>query len=298
VGGAPVTAPPGTGPGDAPRAAQVEQLDVGQGDAAWVETLGARGGARSLGMIDAGSERALSDRAWLEVMIRRGTRRLDWVALTHLDEDHAGGLKRIALLVEIGCVATAREQLESERGRALIDELERRGVRVTDWDGACVPYPVLGPGSGLGSGSASEPGGPARRGRRLGRKQGESSKANGLMSAILVPLQGGGFYLSAGDADVRDEPRIGAWAARAIRAEGDFNSNAPRILKVSHHGSRTSSDPGFLRAIQPTEAWISSGAGNRYGHPSASVLRTLERLAIPARRTDEEGVLRTGSPRR
>jgi competence protein ComEC len=52
------------------------------------------------------------------------------------------------------------------------------------------------------------------------------------------------------------------------------------VLKVAHHGSRTSSSAGFLRAVASELAVISAGAGNRFGHPHADVIERL-RAAVP-----------------
>jgi competence protein ComEC len=258
--------------GHEPFARRVEQLDVGQGDAALVVT-GTRG-EPSFGLIDSGSARALGDRAWIELLARRGAARLEWIALTHLDEDHSGGVKRLGRLVQIGCVATSRGELESPRGQTYKQDLESLGIRLTDWSGGCVPFPTLAP---------------PERSRPGARNQN--------MGAIFIPLgpRGAeGFYLSAGDAEARDEPRIGAWAA-ALAARSDIRvPPAERILKISHHGSKTSSNPVFIRELAPTRAWISVGVGNRYGHPSASVLRELDELRIPYTRTDEKGALCAG----
>jgi beta-lactamase superfamily II metal-dependent hydrolase len=119
--------------------------------------------------------------------------------------------------------------------------------------------------------------------------------ANENMSAFFIPLRGGGFYLSAGDATKKDELRIGSWAQGEIAAHlrsSEFESEThPRILKLSHHGSKTSSNPLFIDAIHPTEAWISVGVGNRYGHPAPSVLEEIREKSIPLRRTDQSGAL-------
>lgn len=60
------------------------------------------------------------------------------------------------------------------------------------------------------------------------------------------------------------------------------------VLKAGHHGSDSSSGEDFLAAVHPAEAVISVGP-NHYGHPTRRVLRRLERLGIPALRTDQLG---------
>lgn len=64
------------------------------------------------------------------------------------------------------------------------------------------------------------------------------------------------------------------------------------LLKVGHHGSKTSSSEYFLKAVAPKIAIISVGAKNRYGHPHQFVLDRLERLGIKIHRTDIEGDIR------
>ena len=61
------------------------------------------------------------------------------------------------------------------------------------------------------------------------------------------------------------------------------------VLKVAHHGSRTSTTEGFLAAVRPSLAVISSGAGNRYGHPSPKVLARLRGTDTQVLRTDRGG---------
>ena len=63
------------------------------------------------------------------------------------------------------------------------------------------------------------------------------------------------------------------------------------ILKVGHHGSRTSTSNAFLAAIAPGAAVISVGSNNRYGHPTRDVLERLLGRAIQTYRTDEEGTV-------
>ena len=66
---------------------------------------------------------------------------------------------------------------------------------------------------------------------------------------------------------------------------------ASAVLKVGHHGSRTSSLPAFLAAVHPAAAVISVGAGNRYGLPDGSVLRYLAAAGAHVFRTDRLGAV-------
>ena len=63
------------------------------------------------------------------------------------------------------------------------------------------------------------------------------------------------------------------------------------ILKVGHHGSRTSSSQHFLNAVFPSVAVIQCEKGNKYGHPHAETLERLERVGCNILRTDEEGTI-------
>ena len=63
------------------------------------------------------------------------------------------------------------------------------------------------------------------------------------------------------------------------------------ILKIGHHGSDTSSSAAFLHALRPQLALISVGHDNRYGHPSETVLQTLDKEGIPYYSTAEDGAI-------
>jgi competence protein ComEC len=63
------------------------------------------------------------------------------------------------------------------------------------------------------------------------------------------------------------------------------------VLKVGHHGSRTSSSPAFVAAVGPSEAVISAGCRNRFGHPHPSTLATLSAAGARIWRTDRDGAV-------
>jgi competence protein ComEC len=58
------------------------------------------------------------------------------------------------------------------------------------------------------------------------------------------------------------------------------------LLKVAHHGSRTSTSPRFVDAVRPRVALLSCGRENRFGHPAAETLATLRSRGVPVFRTD------------
>jgi competence protein ComEC len=269
-------------------ARRVIQLDVGQGDAALIlgdssESSFGLSSHLSVGLIDAGSERTLPWDSWIQLLAKLGMTQVSWIGLTHLDEDHAGGLIRLAHLVPIRCVATSPAEIATSRGKRLASRLAQYGVPLEPWAWGCVPHPVL------------EPDIKKVRTRRNGNEN---------MSAIWVPMRAGGFYLSAGDSNQKDELRVGRWVQSLARdhfaqLQSAFGQSTilpgPRLLKISHHGSRYSTSEEFLNTVQPTEVWISSGQGNRYGHPSVQTLDLLKnwglKKGIKLRRTDQEGVL-------
>ena len=71
----------------------------------------------------------------------------------------------------------------------------------------------------------------------------------------------------------------------------DHESIPCDILKVGHHGSDTSSSDKFIQYTSPEVAIVSCGKNNKFGHPSKSVVDTLNKYHIPIRRTDLEGTI-------
>lgn len=70
----------------------------------------------------------------------------------------------------------------------------------------------------------------------------------------------------------------------------DKNDNFPvTLLKVSHHGSDTSTSIRFLRMLEPRYAVISVGSNNRYNHPSEQTLSRLDQADVKVYRTDKDG---------
>lgn len=120
-----------------------------------------------------------------------------------------------------------------------------------------------------------------------------------LGGAVITPLAGAAGRVSRNDGAVVLRVELGAavillasdieaLTERRLAAAGGL---AAGVLKVAHHGSRTSSTPEFLAATRPAAAIISVGSRNSYGHPHASVLERLEAAGARVYRTDRDGAL-------
>ena len=107
---------------------------------------------------------------------------------------------------------------------------------------------------------------------------GPARKADAVnnQSAVLLVERDGRSALLTGD--------IGA----PTEAELVFSGAVPRcdLLKVAHHGSRTSTTPAFLDAVRPRVALLSCGRRNRFGHPTPGTLAALSRFCVSILRTD------------
>ena len=107
------------------------------------------------------------------------------------------------------------------------------------------------------------------------------------MSAVVKSTFGDTSIMLTGDAEKNSEAdMLDIWDISIFDCD---------VLKVGHHGSRTSTTEAFLEAVSPTIAVISCGEGNRYGHPHPETIERLEQKGITVYRTDIDGsvVLKT-----
>lgn len=102
-------------------------------------------------------------------------------------------------------------------------------------------------------------------------------------SVVLRVDHGRTRFLLTGDAEREEE----AWLLSHYRPD----ELAADVLKLGHHGSRTSSSAALLDVVAPRLAIASVGAGNRYGHPAPETLGALRQRGIPALRTDQHGTV-------
>jgi competence protein ComEC len=242
---------------------EVHMIDVGQGDAVAVRTT--RG--RWL-LFDAGREWEGGDAGARDVLPylteRGGT--LEAFVLSHPHSDHVGGAASVIRALEprwyfdpayVGAAGAYRTSLSAAQAAG------SRWRRATPGDSLVVDevvMTVLAPAAGWAD-SLSDP---------------------NEASLVVRVRVGEVAILMMGDAEAGEERWLVENAAPSLRAD---------VLKVAHHGSRTSSTPAFLDAVRPRLALISVGAGNMYRHPSPEVLRGLAASGAVTLRTDYSGAI-------
>jgi len=234
-------------------------LDVGQADAIVIETP--RGG---VWMVDTGTPAAA--RAVVVNWLRaRGVNRLSGVVLTHGDADHAGGaawlLQRFPtgrLIVPCGIGDAGVEAVRTARRRGVPVIEVFTGDRMT-WDRDAIVEVLHA----------------ASRERR-------AETSDNADSLVLRLRMAESTVLLTGDAGSETEAAVLA-SARDLRSD---------LLKVAHHGSRTSTSAGWLASVRPSVAVVSVGRHNRFGHPHPSTLQRLEWSHTRIYRTDLDGHVR------
>jgi competence protein ComEC len=239
-------------------------LDVGQGDAALVQ---APSGATIL--VDAGglpgSTFDMGGRVVAPALWHLGVRRLTYALLTHPDPDHAGGL---AALVPMFRPTEAWEGVPVG-GHPVRERIRDAAFR----SGAAWRE--------LGRDDRVELGGVSVRVHHPPRPDWERVAARNDDSVVLELRYGSVSIVLTGD--------IGAEAERALA--GRLAPVPLRVLKVPHHGSRTSSTAAWIAELSPAVAVVSAGRGNRFGHPAAEVLARYEAAGVAMFRTDLDGAV-------
>ena len=235
---------------------EVTAIDVGQGQSFAALT------ERAAVLIDCGSigsEDNAGDVA-AEYLLSYGRRRVDLLILTHFHADHANGVRRLMSRVEVARLAYPTDCEQNDYMDEILALCGKNGVEL-------LPISVN-----------------------------TTVTVDGLELALFAPL---------GEDDVNEHGLLvrGDWGDFEFLVTGDAGTEVERLLcaetdlgdmellVVGHHGSRYSTCDELLEDITPETAFISVGAGNAYGHPTAEVLQRLADHGITVYRTDLDGTI-------
>lgn len=245
---------------------EVTAIDVGQGDS--ILLAGPDGQTM---LVDAGgpvgSPQTVAASKWdvgedviSPYLWSRGVRHLDIVALTHAHSDHMGGMaavlrnfhpRELWVSVEAGSPAFRTLLAEARQQRTTIRWM--RAPQTVEL--GPLHLRVLAPQANAPSGFA-----PMNND-----------------SLVMEVDYGQSSVLLEGDAEQQSEAAMLA------------SLHPVTLLKVAHHGSRSSTTPELLAALRPRYAVVSAGRGNRFGHPRMEVLQRLQEAHVQTRRTDLSG---------
>lgn len=259
---------------------QVSFLDVGQGDSIYIK---APNGNDML--IDGGRTSNVLIKK-LKNAMSAGDTNIDVIIATHPDADHIGGLQAVienytvGEFIEPGIISetkTYESLLESIVEKKVPHLIARTGTIIRLDSEKNITFTILAPDfiyDGENSNDAS---------------------VSGILSF------GEQTFMLTGDAPISVEETIVSentsieqknnLEQKNVSKKNNGINISANVLKLGHHGSKTSSSETFLRAIKPSLAVISAGCKNSYSHPSKEVIERLEKLKIPTISTCESGTI-------
>ncbi|XJZ26290.1 DNA internalization-related competence protein ComEC/Rec2 [Bacillota bacterium Lsc_1132] len=253
-------------------AGEVTIIDVGQGDSILIHLPFSRGNY----LIDTGGTMSFQEQEWqkrtkefevgkdvvIPYLKGKGITKIDKLILTHGDVDHIGGALAIIkeLTVKEIVIPSVTELSNSEF--EILQEARRRKIPVVkaaegdQWKNQDSEFKIVSPQKNF---------------------TGDQNRGSLTVWAKI----GGLHWFFGGDLDQAGEENI----------VQRFPSISIDVLKVGHHGSKTSSSPVFLEQYKPKISLISVGEKNRFGHPNSQVLERLESIHSGVYRTDRQGAI-------
>lgn len=233
-------------------------IDVGQGDSTLIitrsdKTILVDGGGTENG------EDYVGKNILLPYLLDRGIKRIDYIMISHFDSDHCKGILYVMENLKVKNIIIPKQTEISDNYNTFLEIVKRKNINVIivkSEDKVTIDdytyFEILWPSN----------------------KKIEENMMNN--NSIVARLIYGNFkMLFTGDIELIAE--------KEINQKYNLKSN---ILKVAHHGSKSSSSEEFVNNVNPEVAVIGVGKNNKYGHPSAQTLETLGKINSEIYRTD------------
>jgi competence protein ComEC len=233
----------------------VHFINVGQGDSILIQT------SNENVLIDSGSN--TYSKKLVNYLKRLNITNLDFIIATHPHEDHIGSMDEVIKNFEIGEFYAPKVTSSTEDFVSLVSELTKKHKKINIAKAGLII--TLANKSYL---------------KFLSPTFDKYENLNNYSTVIKFQNKENSF-LFTGDSEKIIEDDL-------IRKNQDISCN---VLKVGHHGSKTSTSKEFLTKANPNFAVILCGMGNDYGHPHKEVLKSLKDLNITTFRTDKNGTI-------
>lgn len=242
-----------------PQKLRIFFIDVGQGDSTLIITPD-----KKTVLIDGGGSDSfdVGEKVLLPYLLDRRILKVDYVLISHFDTDHATGVAQILGKIDVSSIILTRQLEENDIYRHILSIAKEKKIKLI--------YVKEGDVLKIG-----------------GIKISIIHPENKLMinnpmnnNSIVCKVEYNSFsMLLTGDIEMEAEELI---LRKNINLKAD-------VLKVAHHGSKTSTTGEFLKAINPKVALIGVGKNNNFGHPSNEVIQRLKENGTRIYRTDENG---------
>lgn len=232
---------------------KVHFLNVGQGDCILIQSYD-----KNL-LIDSGPN--TSSKKVIRYLHKHNIKKLDYIIATHPHEDHIGAMDDIISNFTVDNFFAPKIASNNTDFLNLVTELSKKKKKINASK------------SGLEFNINEN-----TKLTFLSPKEDNYDNLNNYSAVIKLQFKQISF-LFTGDSEKLIEDEL-------IKGQADL---AAQVLKIGHHGSKTSSSKNFVSRVNPTYAVISCGLGNDYGHPDKVTLNTLTELKIKGYRTDKQG---------
>ncbi|WP_457786535.1 ComEC/Rec2 family competence protein [Geobacillus sp. Geo 8.1] len=232
----------------------VHFINVGQGDSIYIK---APNGEDIL--IDGGNKDGSDVVAYLK---KQRVKDIEIMIATHPDADHIGGLDEVLKAFPVKSVYAPKVGHTSQAYKDFLIAVKNEKLTIKTAQ-ANVTLPIKGVTA-----------------KFVGPVKTYSKSDTNDWSAVLRLTYGKNTFLFTGDAEFKAESDM-------IKAKQPLKAD---VLKVGHHGAKTSTSTTFLNAVKPKYAVISVGK-NSYGHPTKEVLNRLKAAKVTVYRTDQKGTI-------
>lgn len=247
-----------------PKNLKVYFIDVGQGDSTFIVTPN-----NKTILVDGGGNKDynVGKNTLLPYILDRGYNSIDYVFISHFDNDHVGGLLYLIDEIKIKNIVIGKQFEISDNYKKFVESINRKNINIIVVEAGKrlimennLYFDILWP--------------------YTNKKITENLINN---NSLVCKLYYKKFeILFTGDIEEPAENEL-------LEKYKESNTLKATVLKVAHHGSKTSSTEQFLKCVKPKYALIGVGKNNKFGHPSESTIENLQKLGTKVYRTDFAG---------